>query len=113
MVTLKRIGRGDHPHEADIALYFSSQALASQPANHCVPVSEVFTLDGEDDIMIMVMPLLRRYDDPSFDTVGEAVECFRQLFEVALIYEVDDSILKLFQGLQFMHKHRVAHRYVR
>lgn len=28
------------------------------------------------------MPLLRSYDDPAFDTFGEAVECFRQLFEV-------------------------------
>jgi hypothetical protein len=82
VVTLKRINRGDHPYEADIALYFSSQALASQPANHCVPVYEVFALNAEDDAMIMVMPLLRSYDDPSFDTIGEALECFRQLFEV-------------------------------
>jgi hypothetical protein len=82
VVTLKCINRGDHPYEADIALYFSSQALASQPANHCVPVYEVFALDAKDDTMIMVMPLLRPYNDPSFDTIGEAVECFRQLFEV-------------------------------
>lgn len=81
-VTLKRIKRETHPYEADIALYFSVQTLASNPANHCVPVYEVFTLDGEDDTIIMVMPLLRPYDDPSFDTIGEAVECFRQLFEV-------------------------------
>ena len=82
-MTLKRIKRGDHPYEADIALYFSSQALASQPANHCVPVYEVFALDAaEDDTTIIVMPLLRPYIDPIFDTIGEAVECFRQLFEV-------------------------------
>ncbi|KAF8441721.1 kinase-like domain-containing protein [Boletus edulis BED1] len=93
-VTLKRFKRGDHQYEADIALYFSSQAFASHPANHCVPVYEVFTLDAEDDTVIMVMPLLRLYNDPVFDTIGEAMECFRQLFE----------------GLQFMHKHRVAHR---
>ena len=85
MVTLKRIKRGDHPYEADIALYFSSQALASLPVNHCVPVYEVFALNAEDDIIIMVMPLLRPYNDPSFDTVGEVVECFRQLFEVMWI----------------------------
>ena len=82
MVTLKRIKRRDHPYEAEIALYFSSQALVSQPANHCVPVYEIFAVDGEDDTLIMVMPLLRLYSDPSFDTIGEAVECFRQLFEV-------------------------------
>ena len=82
MVTLKRIKREHHPYEADIALYLSSEALASQSANHCVPVYGIITLDEEDDTMIMVMPLLRPYDDPHFDTIGEAVECFRQLFEV-------------------------------
>jgi len=78
-VALKRIKRGE---------------LASQPANHCAPVYEVLTLDTEHDRLIVVMPLLRPYKDPKFDTIGEAVECFRQLFE----------------GIQFMHKHRVAHR---
>ena len=82
MVTLKRIKRGDHPYEADIGLYLSSDALVAHPANHCVPVYEVFTLDTEDDTMIMVMPLLRLYNDPRFDTIGEVIECFRQLFEV-------------------------------
>lgn len=28
------------------------------------------------------MPLLRLYSDPHFDTFGEVIECFRQLFEV-------------------------------
>ena len=82
MVTLKRIKRTSHPYEADIALYFSSEPVASNPENHCVPVYEVFTLDSEDDIIIMVMPLLRPYNDPTFDTIGEVVDCFRQLFEV-------------------------------
>ncbi|TFK77755.1 hypothetical protein K466DRAFT_508139 [Polyporus arcularius HHB13444] len=40
------------------------------------------------------MPLLREYDDPKLATVGEAMELFRQMFE----------------GLQFMHEHHVAHR---
>jgi serine/threonine protein kinase len=40
------------------------------------------------------MPLLRKYDSPRFDSIGEAVEFFRQMFE----------------GLQFMHHHHVAHR---
>ncbi|KAG6375804.1 kinase-like domain-containing protein [Boletus reticuloceps] len=94
VVTLKRINKTEHPYEVDIGLYFSSKALASLPANHCVPIYDVFTLDDDENITIMVMPLFRPYTNPRFDTVGEVVECFRQLFE----------------GLQFMHKHRVAHR---
>lgn len=82
VVTLKRINRADHPYEVDIGLYFSSKTLTSLPANHCIPIHDVLTLDGNENITIMVMPLLRPYTDPPFDTVGEVVECFRQLFEV-------------------------------
>lgn len=35
-----------------------------------------------DDRVILVMPLLRWYDDPPFQTIGEAVDLFSQLFEV-------------------------------
>ncbi|KIJ18443.1 hypothetical protein PAXINDRAFT_97248 [Paxillus involutus ATCC 200175] len=92
-VTLKRLSKSAHPHEVDIGLYFSSESLSSQPVNNCVPFYEVLALD-DNDTVIIVMPLLRPYSDPRFDTFGEAVECFRQLFE----------------GLRFMHKHHVAHR---
>ncbi|KIK80845.1 hypothetical protein PAXRUDRAFT_157549 [Paxillus rubicundulus Ve08.2h10] len=94
VVTLKRINQTDHPHEIAIAQYFSSDDLAAQPENHCVPVYEVFALNDDDNMVIIVMPLLRAYCDPGFDTIGEGVEFFRQLFE----------------GLHYMHKHNVAHR---
>ena len=80
-VTLKRIKNSVHPYEVDIGLYFSSESLASHPENHCVRFYEILSLD-DDETVIIVMPLLRSYADPAFDTFGEAVECFRQLFEV-------------------------------
>lgn len=46
------------------------------------------------DHAILVLPVLRLFWDPPFDTVGEVIECFRQIFE----------------GIQFMHQHFVAHR---
>ena len=80
-VTLKLVNRRDHPHEVDIARYFSSKALA-ESANHCVPVYNVLSVPDEEDTEIIVMPLLRDYTYPPFGTFGEAVECVRQLFEV-------------------------------
>lgn len=80
-VTLKRIKKSEHPYEVDIGLYFSSESLATQSANHCVPFYEILSLDDQDTVII-VMPLLRLYSDPHFDTFGEVIECFRQLFEV-------------------------------
>ncbi|KAJ3475559.1 hypothetical protein NLI96_g11760 [Meripilus lineatus] len=94
MVSMKRMNDG---LEKEIATYFSTEPLASHPRNHCVPVYEVLRVPdakGKDDEVIIVMPLLRPFDDPRFKSVGEAVEFFRQIFE----------------GLQFIHQCNVAHR---
>ncbi|KAH7907466.1 hypothetical protein BJ138DRAFT_1129149 [Hygrophoropsis aurantiaca] len=93
-VTLKVIKKSVHPYEAEIGQYFSSEPVASAPANHCIPIYEVLQPPNDDDRLILIMPLLKSYSKPRFDTFGEVIECFRQLFE----------------GLQFMHSHCVAHR---
>ncbi|KAG7445583.1 uncharacterized protein BT62DRAFT_1024585 [Guyanagaster necrorhizus] len=41
------------------------------------------------------MPRLRQFYSPSFDTVGELIECFRQVLD----------------GVEFLHRHFVAHRW--
>ncbi|EIW83434.1 hypothetical protein CONPUDRAFT_102207 [Coniophora puteana RWD-64-598 SS2] len=97
-VMLKMIFESRHPHEVEIGQYLSSEPLASDPANHCVPLYEVLRVphdDADDDIrLILVMPLLRTFDDPPFDTVGEVLDLCGQVFD----------------GLKFMHDHHVAHR---
>ena len=75
-VILKRVA----PAEAYIATYFLN--LPDDPRNHCVPIYEVLQIDSW---YILVMPQLRPCDSPAFDTVGEVLECFRQLFEVLLL----------------------------
>ncbi|KAJ7091961.1 hypothetical protein B0H15DRAFT_777902, partial [Mycena belliarum] len=93
-VVLKRISKSRHPNEAKIFAYFSSAELVSDPRNHCIPLLGQLSPPDDDDIVIFVMQLLREFANPRFDTFGEVVEFFRQIFE----------------GLQFMHHHRVAHR---
>ncbi len=65
------------------------------------------------------MPLLRSYDEPSLQTIGEAVDFFGQLFEViSSNFKTKPSVTSsltsrsILQGLQYMHEHHVAHRYV-
>ncbi|KAJ7782455.1 hypothetical protein DFH07DRAFT_909280 [Mycena maculata] len=94
VVVLKRIQKDDHPHEVAIHSFLTSEPLASDPKNHCVPLLEVLEPPSLPGTQLLVMKLLRMYEDPHFDTVGEAVDYFRQIFE----------------GVQFMHKHLVAHR---
>lgn len=47
-----------------------------------MPVYEILRIPDDQENVLLVMPLLREFDDPRFDTFGEAVECFRQIFEV-------------------------------
>lgn len=89
---LKHVNRNVHPYEAEIGLYFSSEPLVSHPKNHCVPIYEVLDIPNSDNEIILVMPLLREYDDPRIKSVGEAVEFFRQVFEVRLYQPAQYSL---------------------
>ncbi|KAJ8585340.1 hypothetical protein M405DRAFT_875344 [Rhizopogon salebrosus TDB-379] len=93
-VLLKCIDVSRHPYEIEIGRYFCRSPLDEDPNNHCIPVYEVLEVPSDDNLAILVMPLLRDATDPYFDTVGEVVDCIHQLFE----------------GLRFMHRHHVAHR---
>ncbi|GBE80574.1 predicted protein [Sparassis crispa] len=94
IVALKKVSISLHPYEVEIGHIFSSEPSSLDHRNHCVPIYEVLQVPDQDDIVLLVMPLLRDYKEPRFQTVGEAVEYFRQVFE----------------GLQYMHEHHVAHR---
>lgn len=110
-VVLKLVKISDHPFELEIGQFLSSQTLAGASGNHCVPIYDTLHVPDDSETAIIVMPLLLDYRHPPFDTVGEVVECFRQLFEVRLP-ELQSLNADFLQGLQFMHKHRVAHRLV-
>jgi hypothetical protein len=81
-VALKKIDTAIHPHEVDIAKKISAESMAKDPRNHCLPMLDTLQVPDEQNSIILVMTQLRPYHDPRFDTIGEAVECFRQLFEV-------------------------------
>ena len=84
-IVFKIVRRSEYPYEVDIAKFFSTEPLRSDPKNHCVPIYDILSLPGDVDTVIMVMPLLLGYTAPPFRTVGEAVDCFRQLFEVGVV----------------------------
>ena len=84
MLMLKSISRTKFPYEVEIATMFSSEPLKSDPKNHCIPIFEVLDVPNNEDKQILVMPLLRAYDSPRFQSVGEAMEFIRQMFEVRL-----------------------------
>jgi hypothetical protein len=82
LVMLKHISISRHPHEAEVGQLFSSEMLASNPKNRCVPFYDVLRIPSNEDGAVIVMPLLYRVEDLPFQTIGEVVEFFRQIFEV-------------------------------
>lgn len=113
LVLLKKIKQSVHPFEVEISKFFHDGPIASDPRNHCVPILDVLQDPDDENMVLLVMPFLREYDVPRFDTFGEVIECFRQLFEVCLPrFHAGSTYDILFQGLKFMHDHHVAHRQV-
>jgi hypothetical protein len=80
---LKLISVSLFPHEIEISTFFSSDEMKKQPQNHCAPLYQVLHPPEDSDRAILVMPYLRRYDDPPFENTNEVLELFQQVFEVA------------------------------
>ncbi|KAI5900649.1 uncharacterized protein SCHCODRAFT_02563594 [Schizophyllum commune H4-8] len=91
-VMLKRVNKLQSK-EVEITAMLSSPALLKDPRNHCIPVYDVLEIPDDDNLRILVLPLLRKYDDPPFDTVGEVVDCLRQVLEC----------------VHFLHEHNIVH----
>ncbi|KAI0044614.1 hypothetical protein FA95DRAFT_1583688 [Auriscalpium vulgare] len=90
-VIMKKIPRREGVQELEIVQYLCSEPYASDPRNHTAQLSEVLSV-AEDTVI--VIPQLRPYDSPPFQTFGEAVAFFSQIFE----------------GLLYMHELGIAHR---
>ena len=80
-VMLKKVYPDEGPHELIITQSFSSRELARDPRNHCVPLLDIIEIP-QNGQKLMVMPLLRPFNDPHFQTFGEFVAFFTQICEV-------------------------------
>lgn len=79
---LKREEKSILKLEAKIGQYFSSQDLRADSRNHCTPVLDVLDAPDDESHQIIVAPLLRPYDDPPFETIGEVLDFVGQILEV-------------------------------
>ncbi|KAJ7282658.1 hypothetical protein C8J57DRAFT_1295999 [Mycena rebaudengoi] len=78
----------------DIGTWLSAEPQRWDPRNHCVPIYAVLETPEDPNIQILVMPFLLQFAKSRFDTFGEAISFFKQIFE----------------GLDYMHQHNIAHR---
>ena len=93
VVAIKKLDKSVHPYEVEITSLFSTEPLASDPRNHSVPVLEVLQSPIEPEWAFIVLPYLVVYREIRFATIGEAVACFQQLFEVGSLPSVPRLLL--------------------
>jgi hypothetical protein len=86
-VMLKKVDKlgNEYNQEVEISLYLSSPERSEDPHNHCVPVHEMLEIPDDDGFAILVLPLLRSFKSPRFDTIGECIDFFQQIFEVRVL----------------------------
>ena len=83
-VLLRKFSPETAPNELVILRMFSSDELRHDPHNHCVPLLDTIDLSrrGKPGRKLLVMPLLRPFNNPPFQTYGEFVAFFTQICEV-------------------------------
>jgi len=79
--------------ELSIMAKLSSEPLANHPDNRSLPLLDTVLLPDSDDSVYLIVPQLRPFHNPPFETPAEIMHCFRRYL----------------QGLQFLHEHNVAH----
>lgn len=71
--------------EGEMAAFFSTSERLGNSRNHCVPVYDCISDTVDPEIEMLVMPLLRSFNDPPFEAVGEVLDFVRQTLEVQSI----------------------------
>ena len=79
-VIFKKIAR----NQLEINQYLCSPGLMRDPHNHCVPLLEILELPDAPGQRLLVIPVLRPFDNPRFQTFGEFVSFFTQICDVRL-----------------------------
>ena len=72
--------------QIQITEYFSMRRLTADSRNHVVPFYDAFMDNFSPHIQFMVMPVLRRFDDPEFRLVVDVVDFVSQVLEVRLSF---------------------------
>lgn len=68
--------------EREIIVHILNSQKSSGKDHHVVPFIDSFQDEREPYLAFYVMPLLRDYNLPEFETVSEVLDLFKQLLEV-------------------------------
>lgn len=79
LVYIKQVVTGDE--ESRLTLMLNSH---EDPANHTVTILDTFVDTTDETISYLVMPFLRLFDEPPFESIGEILDFADQVLEVSI-----------------------------
>ena len=85
VVCLKMIQDQKKLKQIKIIEYFASRRMIEDSRNHVVPFYATFSDHESPDIQFLVMPVLRRFDDPEFMFGSEVIDFVTQVLEVCCV----------------------------
>ena len=80
---IKKVYTPEHQTELEILRFFSSSSLSTKDDNFCVPIYDTLRIPDHPEFVLIVMPLLRRWNQIPFETLGEVVDFCQQAFMVS------------------------------
>jgi hypothetical protein len=81
-VVLKVVRPSSSEYEMFITAAWAPRTAGAHPHNHNTPIHEVLQMPSDPTTFLLVLPKLRKYANVPFETIGEAVAFFQQMFEV-------------------------------
>lgn len=79
LVYIKQVVTGDE--ESRLTLMLNSH---EDSANHAVTILDTFVDSTDETISYLVMPFLRLFDEPPFESIGEILDFADQVLEVSI-----------------------------
>lgn len=81
-VILKRVVLRKPHNELRVCQIFADPHTASLPQNYCLRLLDIVDIPNNPRECLIVLPLLLPFHIRPFETVGEAIEFFQQMFSV-------------------------------
>lgn len=83
LVYIKQVMTGDA--ESRLTLMLNSH---EDSTNHTVPILDTFVDTTDETISYLVMPFLRLFDEPPFESIGETLDFADKVLEVSIYFLV-------------------------
>ncbi len=90
---IKEVRKLDEWDELKVMQHLTPDLHNVDPSNHCAPALDYFSDEREAMYDFIVMPIYRKFDNPSFYSIGKVIDFVHQTLEVRPVLVRREHIL--------------------